>query len=198
MVMNKTIVTVLFCMFVSTAFAAEQSTFVFGLKWGDSKEVVSRRMRENNLTLSPSSPFDKYIPEDTHYSGKILGYPGSIGVGFADNKLVKISIQYNKYDRNVPFSLFNDLRSALIEKYGEPSHSYDFSNGIYDDLIRWKLKNINTEISLSDMNLSRYNSGHSIFLSYNNLKHITEVRAKNSERDRKETERRTQELKRQL
>jgi hypothetical protein len=196
--MKKVILTVIFYLFSSIALASEQPSMfgLNGVKWGDSEQTVNAKMLEINMILMPkdnySTNMDRITGSDSRgYFGKTLGYRAYLFASFKNNKLIRLSAHF---DKNTPLNFFRDLEGALKEKYGKPEFSSDRDKDGYDDTIEWELENINTDISLS----TSYIEPKTIMLSYSDLEHLIEERAKNRKKEMEETQRKRQELKNKL
>ena len=190
--MKKIVLTVILCLFSSIAFTAEQPSML-GLRWGDSVENVNKKLRELNMKYMPKTEYDKYAPNNLDYStyyGKVLDYQGYLTVGLKNSKLMNISILFES--KNTPFDFFHNLELVMHEKYGEPYFSFDFNGDGHDDNIEWRLKNIDTMISLTNVDTNY------IHLSYYNLEYQTKVIAENRKNQEEKAQQERQKLKTQL
>jgi len=180
--MKKIILGIVICLFAVPAFAAEQPTILLGLRWGDSEDVVHKRMQELNLELLRLTIFPDIVANSIkrkYYSGEVLGYKGRLHTGFSNGKLIRVSAFYGGYGEPVPEYFFYEIAEVLHEKYGTPKES-DFNEDGLMDYHCWELTNINTFITLSVTDFEDC----LIMLQYNDLEFLNEIDAKDKENAR--------------
>ena len=172
--MRKVILAVLLFIFISPAFAAEQSDILLGLKWGDSEDTVHKKMQELNLALYDTEEIfnlDPILLYRKKYTGEVSGISGSIDAHFKNDQLVGLDTIYD-CEKPVAKNILDDLTKALIEKHESPQKvlKHDFTH--IEEKI-WELESLNMRINLISM--SSIHDNDLIMLTCTDLKFYYEI-----------------------
>jgi len=123
--MNSTFLSICFTFFVSTSLFGQKQ--IRNANWGWSKDSVKK---SETLKLISETK------DDLLYSGTLANKKFSITYRFTKNKLTQVYYIYSEshINKNNYISNYNDLKSILTKKYGDPiADQVSWKNDLYRD-----------------------------------------------------------------
>ena len=96
-----------------------------GVKWGDSVEIAKAILSKDFVLTSANLPDDTLIFDKGVLGGRDIE---GLYVYFGDHGFAKADVFFKSKNRNKIFSLYDETKALLVEKYGtlEPKNDFAF------------------------------------------------------------------------